>query len=235
MDMGFYIGGVAARVQQDKLDIVSNNMVNGNTNGFKTKNVTFSDLLYNNLVGSADEETEIKRGSGARLDKTNTIFDEGSITMTGRDYDFAILEDGFFGLEHPETGERVYTRAGSFYLATRPNGEMYLSTVDGYYVLGEDDEPMMIDQYNEEIFPAIYTFERQDRLLSHQGSYFTSMDDEIPTIDPTRQPIQGAVENSNMNTANEMTKVIEAQRAYQYAIRVIQTADEVQNMINSLR
>ncbi|MFI3173890.1 MAG: flagellar hook-basal body complex protein [Bacillota bacterium] len=237
MDMSFYTASVGAQSQQGKLDIVSNNIANSNTVGFKSLNTVFSDLVYKNIHLPADEETDLLRGSGAKVDKTNILFSKGGYDETGGLYDFCIKDEGFFCVEDVATGERKYTISGNFMPCTMPDGTMYLGTSDADFIIGEDNQPIFLDVFNEEAImtqPGIFQFDRKDRLLTDEGTFFTSIDDEQP------QMIQGTVlngvlEGSNMNLAEEMTKVIEAQRTYQYALKMVQTSDEIQNMFNTLR
>ncbi len=237
MDMSFYAASVGAQSQQSKMDIVANNIANANTVGYKSMNTVFSDLVYKNIHFPPDEETDLVRGSGAKVDKTNIYFGDGAFNTTGGAYDFCIDGDGFFGVEDPITGERKYTRSGNFMPCTMPDGRMYLGTSDADYVIGEDNQPIFFDTFDENdpmTSPAIFQFDRKDRLLAEEGTFFTSIDDEQPQM-VQGTILSGVLENSNMNLADEMTKVIEAQRTYQYALKMVQTSDEIQNMFNTLR
>ena len=233
MDMSFYAATAGAQAQQLKMDIIANNMVNLNTTGYKTKNVVFSDLMYENLMLPADEATNLKQGSGARVDKTNTNFDKGPFQETGGAFDYYIQGDGFFAVEDPATKERTYTLSGNFSMSEL-DGEMYLANADGHFVIGENNEPIILGENADEVIPTVWNFLRTDRLVSSDGSEITSMDGEVPTIIES-EVIKGGLEGSNVDTAQVMTKIIESQRAYQYALKMVQTADEIQNIINTLR
>lgn len=234
MNMSFYAAGVGAAAQQNKMDIVANNIANNNTDGYKYKNTVFSDLIYSNINEAEDVETDVKRGSGARVDKTNICYAKGALETTGEPYDFGIKEQGFFAVEDPYTGERKYTSTGNFQVCHMSTGEMYIGDLNANFVIGKDDEPMFIEEYGEPVDPAIFQFERTDRLISNIDSYFTSIDDEEPAMTNWIAE-KGVLESSNVNLADQMTKVIESQRVYQYNLRMVQTTDELQQTYNSLR
>lgn len=235
MNMSFFSAAVGAAAQQNKMDIVSNNIANTNTDGYKYKNTVFSDLIYTNLNDAEDVETDLKRGSGARVDKTNIAYSKGALETTGEPYDFGIMQDGFFAVQDPYTEERKYTSAGNFQVCHMSNGTMYLGDHNANFVIGKDDMPIFIDQYGDNTSdPAIFQFERKDRLISEIGSYFSSIDNEEPAMTDWIAE-KGVLESSNVNLADQMTKVIESQRAYQYNLRMVQTADELQQTYNSLR
>lgn len=234
MNMSFYAAGVGAGAHQNKMDIVSNNLVNGSTEGYKTKNEAFSDLIYSNINQADEEETDIKRGSGARIDKTNIVFMKGAFEVTGEPHDYAIEQDGFFAVENPITEERFYTTDGNFSVHYMENGDMYLGDHNGYQVIGKDDEPIFVGMYGDDAEPGIFMFDRKDRLQSEHEGYLTSIDEEVPTL-TEYTAISGVIELSNVNTADQMTKVIEAQRAFQYNLRMLQTSDELEQTFNSFR
>ncbi|UCZ53001.1 flagellar hook-basal body protein [Bacillus shivajii] len=147
---------------QKKLDLTSNNLANVNTTGYKRRDASFSDLLFqqvNNQV-VAEQETGrltpngIRAGSGAALAQTAVRFEQGALQQTDRPLDIALTEKGyFFELAPTEDGERRFTRDGAFYLSPNPNnaGENYLVNQDGDYVLGEDGEPIVIPANYEDL------------------------------------------------------------------------------------
>ena len=233
MNMSFYSATTGAIAHQSKLDVVANNMANVNTYGYKTKSASFSDLIYNNLVGSETEDSDIKMGSGVKLDKTNISFEKGNMNISDSNLDFYIEGRGFFGLQNPQTKEIVYTTNGNFVMSER-NNEFYLTSKEGYLVLGQDGQPIVLNN-SEEIKPAVYEFARNEELMSIGNTNFVPYNRTVvPTmVDTTVR--QGMLESSNVDISQEMVKVIEAQRAYQYSLKMIQTSDEVQSIINSLR
>ena len=112
MRSSFYTAAAGAAGNMQRISVISNNMANVNTNGYKSKNSVFSDLIYTALAAQNDN---IEKGHGIRMDKTDSLtYQPGALNQTGRDYDFAIEGPGFFGLLDPDTDNTIYTRDGSF-------------------------------------------------------------------------------------------------------------------------
>ncbi|TWU02163.1 flagellar hook protein FlgE [Stieleria varia] len=119
MSRALMTGITGLRTHQQKLDVVSNNIANMNTIGFKAQTTTFSDLMYvNTRSASGPTDTSgginpMSIGSGVQMAQISRRFTQGTLQSTGELLDFAIEGDGFFTLAQP-SGENVYTRAGSF-------------------------------------------------------------------------------------------------------------------------
>ena len=140
---------------QKKLDTVGNNLANVNTIGFKRRDVSFNDLLFqqvNNLnrtefEGGRDTPLGIRRGTGAIAGQTEIRFDQGAIRETGRDLDFAMTEKGyFFEIAPDDEGNRRFTREGNFYYTPNPadDAENFIVNSQGDFVLGADGEPLVV-------------------------------------------------------------------------------------------
>ena len=240
MNMGFYAAATSAHYQQQRLDIVANNSANINTVAYKAKNPTFSALLYSNFNGI---DGELARGSGSRMEKADTDFDRGSIYPTNSPMDYALEGDGFFALRDMETGEVSYTRAGNFqmaqmgedYFITDSSGHRYVLDQLGHPIRAERNENGVVDQ-NVKLPLGIFAF-RQKNNMQHLG------DNRFLPVEKNGQPIaaenvtvmQGYLEGSNTNITKEFTKIIEAQRAFSYALTMVRTSDEVETTINGLR
>lgn len=244
MNASFYTAAVGATQHQNRLNVHSNNIANVNNHGFKAETATFAALMYGNLQGI--EGAELPRGSGTRMILTNTDFSGGPQSETRRDYDYSILGEGFFGLSDPVSGETSYTRKGSFSLAgfQRPDaaGELeqvyMLSDGFGRFVLGRDGLPLEVPENSTpaELPIAVYGFENTNGMQPVGSNRYLPVDKNgAPQLleDSTIQ--QGFLEGSNTELAIELTKVIEAQRSYSYALKMIQTSDEVESTINGLR
>ncbi|SDO07397.1 flagellar hook-basal body protein [Alkalicoccus daliensis] len=156
---------------QQKLDTVSNNLANANTTGFKRRDTSFSDLLFqqvnNQRVGPYEEGRQtpggIRTGSGAATAQTAMRFEQGSLQQTDRPLDVALTQPGyFFEISPDEDGTRRFTRDGAFYLSPNPADEMenFLVNSEGEYVLNTNEEPLVIP------FPA------QDLRISETGAVF---------------------------------------------------------------
>lgn len=233
MNLSFYSASVGATAQQSKLDVLANNFANINTEGYKTKNATFSDLLYTTTEGA--QGAEVQRGSGTRLDNTYSVFDAGAYIDTDSKLDFYIEGRGFFALKNPATEETVYTRNGNFSMA-QMGEDFFLTSCDGYFVLDENGNNIRLnDLADDEIKPAVYDFAILDGISSVGDSNYAPTLRNGEAVVSNVGVMQGRLESSNVDISKEMTKVIEAQRAYQYALKMVQTSDEIQTTVNSLR
>ena len=229
MIKAFYTGVTGASANQTYLDVIGNNIANVQTEGYKHLKPEFVDLLYSNM--SQGQEADVMVGSGTKADKTDTIYTPGTMMQTDRQLDFAITEDGFFGIQFED--EILYTRAGSFVVGNI-DGENYLM-MNGGYVLDQNEEPIVLTE-GEPVIPAVYQFANNDDLVQVGNTMFR-IDNENAEYEMYEQsPIkQGFVEGSNVNLASEMVRMIQAQRAFQMNSRVIQVADEIQQTINTLK
>lgn len=141
--------------QQTNLDIISNNLANINTTGYKKESAEFKTLLYQTIQDKAyDNKGNVKPsvaqvGLGVRNSAVTTQYIQGPLNETGNDLDFAIKGKGFFMLQAPD-GNIVYTRNGSFGFANGTNG-VTLSNTDGYPVLDSNNKPIVIDTTKYEI------------------------------------------------------------------------------------
>lgn len=129
---------------QQRLDTISNNLANSATHGYKAKDATFSELLYQQYNNNKDDKAErqsptgIRYGVGAMLGQIQTNHAQGNIQTTGRDLDFAFnKEKQYFNILMPngENGEKlVYSRQGEFYVSPVNNNQVMLVNADGYPV-----------------------------------------------------------------------------------------------------
>jgi flagellar hook protein FlgE len=130
-----YSGVSGMKNLQTKMDVISNNIANVNTTGFKTGRVRFEDMISQSLANGQESENGKQVGLGVKVGAIDTIMTSGSLQSTGRDLDFGIESgDGsFFTVsEDGDDANKSYTRDGGFYL----NSENDLVTSSGYYVLG---------------------------------------------------------------------------------------------------
>jgi len=97
MIRAFYTATAGANSNQTYLDVISNNLANIQTEGYKSLKPEFSDLLYTNLTQAGNGSLMV--GSGSKIDKTDTLFSEGTLIQTDKLTDFAILGDGFFAIQ----------------------------------------------------------------------------------------------------------------------------------------
>lgn len=256
------IASTGMLAQQTNVDVISNNLANMNTTGFKRQRAEFQDLLYQEVVrpGSASAgsdttvPTGIQLGAGVKTGGVYRISEQGSLTATQNPYDVAIQGRGYFQVKLP-SGDTAYTRDGSFQLSDQ--GE--LVTADGYPVepgitvpagtvnvtvskTGEVQAlaagataPTTIGQLQ------LATFTNEAGLDAQGGNLFleTAASGQ-PTAANPGEPgfgtiLQGFVEASNVNPVAEITALITAQRAYEMNSRVVKTADEMLATTSQLR
>ena len=116
MNIAFYNAVVGAQQQQKRLDVISNNISNINTDGYRNQKATFTDMLYSNIHDRPENITDLTVGSSARVEKTDIDFSQGLTTETGCKYDFDIKGSGFFAVYNYEQKNIYYTRKGNFSL-----------------------------------------------------------------------------------------------------------------------
>lgn len=262
MNISFYTATTGAQQQQDRLDVHANNIANVNTFGFRAKQPSFSQLMTGPVVGI---EGDLMRGVGSRMEDAATDFRQAGLTGTERSLDYAIQGDGFFGLLDPRTGEISYTRDGSFTLSefkesgevertetdengnsvtVREQGEVshwYLSDGLGRFVLGKNGQRIEVDGGDEEsaIIPelpvGVFDFINRDGMRSLGDNRLIPVDKNGGVSLGSGEAVQGYLELSNADLANELAKVIESQRSFQYMLRMITTSDEIETTVNGLR
>lgn len=235
MNQSFYAAAVAASQQQQSLNVVSNNIANVNTIGFKAEQAQFSELLYRAYTGVEDD---VARGSGSRIMQTTTDFQGGALIQRADGQNYAINGDGFFAVQNPETNEISYTRAGSFHWGNTANNlnQFYLCDTEGNYVLDQNQQPILMGEDSEAQYPVgVFDFINTDNMQHVGSNRLIPVEKNGDVLAGTGQVIFGSVEASNADLATEFTKIIEAQRSYSYALKMVQTQDEIESTINSLR
>jgi len=236
MNLSFYTAATGASAQQTRMNIIGNNIANINTDGFKTKNAGFVDLLYEKYYAAATEDPET--GSGAKVKKTDILFTQGGMIPTGGAYDFAIMGDGFFAVYDNGSNEVFYTRNGHFKLSNYGDNLFYLVNDDGFLVLDQNFGLMIIDTNDkfQEISPGVFDFiHKEGFLLMGNNLYQPAEKNGQPFLSENVRLVKGYLEMANVDLAQEMTRVIEAQRAYQMLLRMVTTSDEVETTIINLR
>jgi len=238
--------------QEIKLDIVSNNLANVNTNGFKQNasaiksfpqmlvhRINDQYLKVSGVEGSMDVRPMIGLSTfGAVVDEITTDFEKGNLIKTDNKFDLAIEGNGFFTVQTP-FGERL-TRDGNFTL----NAARELVTADGYRVMGQNG-PIVLDAKNFVVDEkgTIFVGDKGDQLLDQLK--ITTVDDmktikkvgdnqfTIPANLPqphaaTEYTVrQGTLEKSNVNAITALRNMIEIMRTYEANSKVIQTEDNL--------
>lgn len=259
MNSSFYTAALGAQGQQTRLDVIGNNLANVNTTAYKSKNATFADLMHSNIRGIEGGAQNQTRGTGIRLAQVDTDLTTASFEFTGSPYDFAIEGEGFFMLSDPVTGAITYTRDGHFQLSDGGDEEFfYLVSSSGKRVLDQEGNPMTVekvvyenldedednadyaDDEDEEVDEgprvAVYRFPVKNGMQSAgENEFVPDARNGQPILMENVYPIRGATETSNVDFATEMARMVEAQKAYSYALKMVQTSDEIESTINGLR
>ncbi len=256
------IAGTGMQAQQTNVEVISNNIANMTTTGFKRRRAEFQDLIYQNLrrVGSNSSDNGTVVPSGAQVGlgvKTAAIYrihEQGNLQQTSNSLDMAISGHGFFQITLP-SGETAYTRDGTFSLS--PTGEIV--TADGYPVapgitiptnardvsinpggqvqvkIDGTTTPQTVGQLQIADFANEAGLEAQgDNLLMASAASGNAVTGN-PGTPGFGTVMQGFIETSNVNVVTEITNLITAQRAYEMNSRVITTSDQMQSTLTNLR
>lgn len=239
--IGYHTAASGVISYQLAMDVTANNLANVNTNGFKASRPSFADLIYTERNNN-NEETQF--GHGVRVQKTDMMFEQSQLRETGRELDFAALDEGFFAVLVPEGGV-AYTKDGAFYISQNPEGVWELCNEYGAYVLDYDgnriEVPFIGDSTDIDAaalsrMVGVYTFENPYGLdMVGDNYYMANASSGEAFSNPQARKKQRWLEASSTNVANEMSKVIEYQRAYQLNVNMVKTHDELENIINNLR
>lgn len=239
--IGYHTAASGVISYQIALDVTANNLANVNTYGFKASRPSFADLIYTERNNN-NEETQF--GHGVRVQKTDMMFEQSQLRETGRALDFAALDEGFFAVQTP-FGTTNYKKDGAFYITQTAEDVWELCDAYGSFVLDYDGNRITvpfiegtndIDTVALREMIGVYTFENPYGLDMVGNNYYIATASSGEAIsDPEARKKENWLEASSTNIANEMSKVIEYQRAYQLNINMVKTHDELENIINNLR
>ena len=242
MNQSFYTAAVGAQQQQNRMNVQGNNIANVNTYGYKNMQANFASLLYRNMEGI--DNARLPHGVGSRVISTDTDYKTGGFAHTGNALDFAIQGEGFFALRDPQSGAVSYTRDGSFTRAPlqeadangNPSTNWYLSDGVGRLVLDGQNAPIRVTENTLSADIGVFTFAHLNGMY-HAGDncYLPAAKNGAPILMQNAKLAQGYLEGSNVDLAQELTRVIESQRSFSYALKMVQTSDEVETTINGLR
>jgi len=230
MIQAYYTAANGAKSNQENLNVISNNMANIQTEGFKKSKSEFSELLYTNINSSANESST---GTGSKINKVDVVFSQGLLFETGRNSDFAIEGDGFFQVQFGDNTQ--FTRDGNFEQVD-VDGKYYLM-YQGGYVLGSDEKPIIIEDKNaDSINVGVFQFKNNDNLM-RSGNNLFRMSNENADYTAVQSPnvLRGYLEQSSVDITEEMLNLLKSQRSFQLNSKIIQTADEIEQTINSLK
>jgi flagellar basal-body rod protein FlgG len=247
MIRGLYASALGMTTQMRRMDVVSNNIANAGTTGFRQDTIvtrSFSDELMNRLRDSSDTQRHTRIGMaspGLFVDDVFTDFSGGSIVQTEGTLDVAIMGDGFFSIGLGDVDTVRYTRDGSFTLSQ----DRMLMTTEGNLVLGENGTITLPDGYivideqggvfvDGEFIDRLRMFNVEDKqtLRKIGDNLFNSSDQtvETPFVGGL---ISGALESSNVNPVREMVSMINLSRTYEANQRIIAMFDTVMGQASS--
>ena len=259
MNQGLWIAKTGLDAQQTRMAVVSNNLANVNTTGFKQDRAVFEDLLYQNYrqAGANTSQDTIlpsgmNLGTGVRIVATEKIFTQGSVLQSGNTYDVAINGRGFFEILRP-SGDSAYTRDGTF----RVNDQGELVTSAGFLVQPGITVPDAVESVTIAADGTVTAKQAGQSSPTQIGSlqiidfinpaglqpiganlYLETAASGSPQPGtPTQNGLgalnQGALESSNVNVVAELVNMIETQRAYEMNSKAISTTDQMMQYINN--
>lgn len=260
MIRSLWIARTGLDAQQTQLDVISNNLANVSTNGFKRARAVFEDLLYQTMRQPGAQSSQqnqlpvgLQLGSGARPVSTARVFTQGNLQKTDNALDVAVNGNGFFQIQLPD-GSTAYTRDGSFH----KDSQGQIVTGDGYFLqpnivipadaleisIGQDGTVTVTQPGNPEPTEIgaiqLATFVNPAGLSSiGQNLFLETAASGAPT--PNQPGTNGAgivthqyVETSNVNVAEELVTMIQTQRAYELNSKVITTSDQMLGRLTQL-
>jgi flagellar basal-body rod protein FlgG len=257
-----YIASTGMSAQERNVEVISNNIANMRTTGFKRQRAEFEDLLYQQITRAGSPTSEqgtqlpsgLEIGSGVRTVSTPRIMSQGSINGTEREMDVAIRGEGFFMVNLPD-GRTAYTRDGSF--ERSPEGTIVTST--GYEVdpgitipgnavsvaispdgtvsayLDNESTPTQLGQLQLARFVNKSGLESLGDNLFIETASSGPAQVSMPNAEGTGNLLQNYLEMANVNSVTEIADLIAAQRAYEMNARVISGADEMMQSTSQLR
>jgi flagellar basal-body rod protein FlgG len=261
MNRSLYIAATGMNAQQSQMDVISNNLANVNTNGFKGSRAVFEDLLYQTVRqpgANSTQTTELASGSqlgtGVQQVATERLYTQGALSQTSNSKDVAINGNGFFQVTMPD-GTTAYTRDGSFQAS--PTGQLVTSS--GYAVtpaitlptnytsltIGSDGTVTItqqgstanttIGQLQIATFanPAGLDAKGENLLAETNGSGVPNV--TTPGLNGSGTLQQGYVEASNVNVVQELVNMIQTQRAYEINSKAVTTSDQMLQTLSQMQ
>jgi flagellar basal-body rod protein FlgG len=258
MDASMWIAKTGLDAQQTRMAVISNNLANVNTTGFKRDRASFEDMLYQNVRQPGAQNTVnnqaptgLMLGTGVRLVATEKTHIQGSMVTTKNALDLAIQGDGFFQITQPD-GTVAYTRDGSFkksaagQLVTSngqplqpaiqipPNAQTIAVGQDGIVsveLAGGGNQQIGQIQVARFVNPAGLQSMGQNLLRETPASGPAQVLN--PGANGAGNLMQGALEASNVNVVEEMVSMIETQRAYEINSKAISAVDGMLKFLNN--
>ncbi|MGX9220780.1 flagellar basal-body rod protein FlgG [Massilia varians] len=253
MIRSLFIAKTGLEAQQTKLDVITNNLANVSTTGFKRSRAVFEDLLYQNVRQPGAQSSQqsnlpsgMQIGTGVRAVATERMFTQGNPQLTGNSKDVMVNGSGFFPVLLPD-GTQAYTRDGSF--QSDANGRLVTSS--GYAIepaitipanaeaitVGRDGTvsvklpgaaaPTQIGSLQLATFVNPAGLESRGENLYVETGASGNPNLNVPGTNGAGVLMQGYVESSNVNVVEEMVNMIQTQRAYEINSKAITTSDQM--------
>ncbi|NRP28693.1 Flagellar basal-body rod protein FlgG [Marinobacterium sp. xm-d-420] len=259
MDATLWIAKTGLDAQQTRMSVISNNLANVNTMGFKRDRAVFEDLLYQNVrqagantAANSEAPTGLMLGTGTRIVATEKLHTQGNMVQTENALDVAIDGPGYFQILRPDA-TIGYTRDGSFKLSA--NGELVTSNgfqlqpsvaipADAQSITIGLDGTVSVMRFGQSQ-PSIVGNVQLATFVNPAGLQATGENMYVETaasgaaqlLTPAQlgagKLVQGALEASNVNVVEEMVNMIETQRAYEVNSKAISAADQMLKFVNN--
>jgi len=260
MIRSLWVAKTGLEAQQTNVDVISNNLANVSTNGFKRQRPVFEDLLYQTLRQPGAQSTQqtqvpsgLQMGTGVRPVATARIFTTGNLQNTGNPLDLAVNGNGFFQVTLPD-GSVSYTRDGSFQL----DNQGQVVTSNGYplqptittppnalsITVGSDGTvsvlaagaaaPTQVGQIQLANFINPAGLQARGENLFLETAASGTAQTNVPGTNGLGALNQGFVETSNVNVTEELVNLITAQRAFEINSRSIQSSDQMLQKLTQL-
>jgi flagellar basal-body rod protein FlgG len=237
---GLYSAAAGMQAQQQRMDAVANDLANANTNGYKKSRVAFRDLLY-----VRDASGNVQSGAGAAATTIGRGFDQGALKETGNKLDLAIESGGFLQVRRAD-GTTALTRDGSLKLDPRgrlttqqgdlvqPAVTVPAGTQEADLQIGADGT---ITANNRQVGRIQVVSVRSPQALQSVGDnlFRPTAASGAPAALATGRLTQGSVEASNVDVADSMTEMMDAQRSFQLASKAVQMQDQLLQIANQVK
>jgi flagellar basal-body rod protein FlgG len=260
MMRSLWISKTGMEAQQTQLDVVSHNLANVGTNGFKRSHAVFEDLMYQSLRQSganSSEQTQLPTGLqvglGVRTVATSRQFSQGNLQQSGNSLDLAVKGNGFFQIQMPD-GTTAYTRDGSFQVSSTgqvvtssgytvqpgitvpANAQSLTVAADGTVsvTLPGQATPQVLGQFQLASFINPPGLEPRGQNLYTETAASGTPSTAVPGSSGLGDVAQGFVETSNVNVVEELVAMIQTQRAYELNSKAIQTSDQMLQRLSQL-
>ena len=259
MNQALWVAKTGLDAQQTRMTVVSNNLANVNTAGFKKGRASFEDLLYQTVRqpgAQTSQQTQaptgLMLGTGVRVVATDKNFTQGNLQQTGNAFDLAVQGRGFFQVLMPD-GSIGYTRDGSFRLSADgqlvtsgglqlqpgisvPQGAQSVSVgADGTVSvqLPGQSAPQQVGSLTLTDFVNPAGLQARGENLYAETAASGSPQTGTPGVDGLGSLVQGALESSNVNVVEELVNMIETQRAYEMNSKAISTTDQMLQYVSN--